>query len=84
MRRLALAQARAHAGRYLSSVLAVLVAVAYVVTTLVLGDTVRAGVTDSLAAQYRGTDAVVTAPESPPAPSSGRRISRPGRPRCPA
>ncbi|MDV6294933.1 FtsX-like permease family protein [Rhodococcus aetherivorans] len=68
MRRLALAQARAHAGRYLSSVLAVLVAVAYVVTTLVLGDTVRAGVTDSLAAQYRGTEAVVTAPESPPAP----------------
>ena len=42
MRHLVLAQARAGRGRYLASALAVLVAVGFVVTTLVLGDTVNA------------------------------------------
>ncbi|MFC4602529.1 FtsX-like permease family protein [Rhodococcus kronopolitis] len=56
---LTLAQARAHAGRYLASVLAVLIAVAFVVATLVLGATTQAGITNSLAGQYRNTDVVV-------------------------
>lgn len=56
---LTLAQARAHAGRYLASVLAVLIAVAFVVATLVLGATTQASITNSLAGQYRNTDVVV-------------------------
>ncbi|MFE3292724.1 ABC transporter permease [Rhodococcus sp. NPDC059234] len=56
---LTMAQARAHAGRYLASVLAILIAVAFVVATLVLGATTEAGVTNSLAGQYRNTDVVV-------------------------
>ncbi|GAA4473135.1 FtsX-like permease family protein [Rhodococcus olei] len=55
---LTLAQARAHAGRYLASVTAVLIAVAFVVATMVLSATTSASVTNSLAGQYR-TSAVV-------------------------
>lgn len=53
-----LAQARAHAGRFLASGTAILIAVAFVVSTLVLGATATASVTNSLAGQYR-TSAVV-------------------------
>lgn len=60
MRGLAWAQMRAHAGRYVASVLAVVVAVAFIVATLTLNSTVKAGVTDSLAGQYATTDVVVT------------------------
>ncbi|QNG19452.1 FtsX-like permease family protein [Rhodococcus triatomae] len=59
MKRLAIAQVRAHAGRYLASVLAVVIAVAFLVATAVLGATSRASVTESLAAQYAATDVVV-------------------------
>ncbi|UYP17848.1 FtsX-like permease family protein [Rhodococcus sp. Z13] len=59
MRHLVLAQARAHRGRYVASALAVLVAVAFVVTTLVLGDTVSASVTKSTAEQYENVSAAV-------------------------
>ena len=59
MRHLVLAQARAHRGRYIASALAVLVAVAFVVTTLVLGDTVSASVTKSTAEQYENVSAAV-------------------------
>ncbi|MFC7447571.1 ABC transporter permease [Rhodococcus daqingensis] len=60
MLRLTLAQARAHFGRYLAAMLAVLIAVAFVVATLVLSSTATAGVTNSLAGQYRSTDLVVS------------------------
>ncbi len=52
MRHLVLAQARAHRGRYVATALAVIVAVAFVVLTLVLSDTVSASITKSTAAQY--------------------------------
>ncbi|WP_231569431.1 ABC transporter permease [Prescottella defluvii] len=51
---------RAHAGRYVASVLAVVIAVAFIVATLTLNSTLKAGVTDSLAGQYATTDVVVT------------------------
>jgi putative ABC transport system permease protein len=60
MRHLVLAQARAHRGRYVATALAVIVAVAFVVLTLVLSDTVSASITKSTAAQYDGVAAVVT------------------------
>ncbi|MCQ4117952.1 ABC transporter permease [Rhodococcus tibetensis] len=62
MRELALAQARAHAGRYVASILAVVIAVGYIVATLTLNSTVDAGINNSLAAQYQGTDAVASGP----------------------
>ncbi|CRK51415.1 ABC transporter transmembrane protein [Rhodococcus sp. RD6.2] len=58
MLRLTLAQARANAARYVASGSAILIAVAFVVATLVLGSTTSASVTNSLAGQYR-TSAVV-------------------------
>ena len=64
MRHLVLAQARAHRGRYVASALAVLVAVAFVVTTLVLGDTVNASITKSAAAPYEGVTVAVLPGES--------------------
>jgi putative ABC transport system permease protein len=64
MRHLVLAQARAHRGRYVATALAVIVAVAFVVLTLVLSDTVNASITKSTAAQYDGVAVVVT-PEGP-------------------
>ncbi|WP_094980231.1 ABC transporter permease [Rhodococcus pyridinivorans] len=68
MRHLVLAQARAHRGRYVASVLAVFVAVAFVVTTLVLGDTVSASVSKSTAARYEGVAAVALPADSTVAP----------------
>lgn len=59
MLKLTLRQAKAHAGRFIASVLAVVVAVGFVVSTLVLGATMRASTTDSLAARYQSVDAVV-------------------------
>ncbi|MGW5076828.1 FtsX-like permease family protein [Rhodococcus sp. NPDC004095] len=56
---LTLAQVRAHGGRYLASGAAILIAVAFVVATLVLGSTTSASVTNSLAGQYRTTTVVV-------------------------
>ncbi|HET8992899.1 MAG TPA: FtsX-like permease family protein [Rhodococcus sp. (in: high G+C Gram-positive bacteria)] len=64
MRHLVLAQARAHRGRYVATALAVIVAVAFVVLTLVLSDTVNASITKSAAAQYEGVTAVVVPEES--------------------
>lgn len=58
-----LAQVRAHSGRYIASALAVVIAVAFVVATLVLGSTTGKSITDAMAAQYTNTDVVVTADE---------------------
>lgn len=64
MRQLVLAQARAHRSRYVASALAVVVAVAFVVATLVLGSTADAAITKSTAAQYDGVAAVITKSDS--------------------
>lgn len=63
MRGLAWAQMRAHAGRYVASALAVVISVAFIVATLTLNSTLKAGVTDSLAGQYASSDVVVSGTE---------------------
>ncbi|RVW04562.1 FtsX-like permease family protein [Rhodococcus spongiicola] len=91
MRGLAWAQMRAHAGRYVASVLAVVIAVGFIVATLTLNSTLKAGVTDSLAGQYATTDVVVTGNADAAAVaavpgvraasedvSTGAKITRPG------
>ena len=60
MRGVLLAGVRAHAGRLVASVLAVVIAVAFVVATLVLNQTTRTTVLQSVGAQYVGTDLVLT------------------------
>ena len=60
MRTVLLAQVRAHAGRLLASTLAVVIAVGFVVATLVLNETARTTVLDAVGAQYVGAAAVVT------------------------
>ncbi|WP_298991202.1 ABC transporter permease [uncultured Pseudokineococcus sp.] len=68
MLRLTLAQVRHHAGRLLASATAVVIAVAFVVVTLVGGSTAAATVRAALAAPYLPAAAVVEAPtDVPPA-----------------
>lgn len=59
MLKLVFAQVRAHKGRYAASALAIMIAVAFIVTTIALATTVERSITDTLGMQYRGTDAVV-------------------------
>ncbi|SDF71789.1 ABC transporter permease [Klenkia brasiliensis] len=63
MRRVLLAQVRAHAGRLVASTTAVVIAVAFVVATLVLNQTARTTVLDAVGAQYTGADLVVSSTE---------------------
>src|SRR5690242_16893700 len=58
---LSLAQLRAHLNRLVATVLAIVIAVGFVVATLVLNQTSKATVLGAVAAQYRQTDTVVTA-----------------------
>ncbi len=58
---LSLAQLRAHTARLVATALAIIIAVGFVVATLVLNQTSKATVLDSVGAQYRNTDAVITA-----------------------
>ncbi|HET6391787.1 MAG TPA: FtsX-like permease family protein [Blastococcus sp.] len=60
MRTVLLAQVRTHAARLLASTLAVVIAVGFVVATLVLNETARTTVLDAVGAQYVGAAAVVT------------------------
>ncbi|MGY1805146.1 FtsX-like permease family protein [Blastococcus sp. SYSU D00922] len=60
MRTVLLAQVRAHAARLLASTLAVVIAVGFVVATLVLNQTARSTVLDAVGARYTGAAAVVT------------------------
>jgi putative ABC transport system permease protein len=60
VRSVLLAQVRAHAARLLASTLAVVIAVGFVVATLVLNQTARSTVLDAVGAQYVGAAAVVT------------------------
>jgi putative ABC transport system permease protein len=60
MRTVLLAQLRTHAARLIASTLAIVIAVGFVVGTLVLNQTARATVLDALGARYVGAAAVVT------------------------
>ncbi|GAA4741247.1 FtsX-like permease family protein [Modestobacter marinus] len=55
-----LASIRAHAGRLVASTLAIVIAVGFVVATLVLNETTKATVLEAAGAQYVDTDVVVT------------------------
>ncbi len=63
MRRVLLAQVRAHAGRLVASMTAIVIAVAFVVATLVLNQTAKTTVLDAVGAQYTGADLVLTSTE---------------------
>lgn len=54
-----LAQIRTHRGRLIASCLAIVIAVGFVVATLVLSETTSATITRAVGAQYVDTDAVV-------------------------
>jgi putative ABC transport system permease protein len=58
---LSLAQLRAHTARLVATCLAIIIAVGFVVATLVLNQTSKATVLDSVGAQFQNTDAVITA-----------------------
>ena len=60
MRAVTLASIRAHAGRLVASTLAIVIAVGFVVATLVLNETTKATVLEAAGAQYVDTDVVVT------------------------
>ncbi|MCF6746427.1 ABC transporter permease [Blastococcus sp. KM273128] len=60
MRAVTLASIRAHLPRLIASTLAIVIAVGFVVATLVLNETSRATVLDAVGAPYVGADAVVT------------------------
>jgi putative ABC transport system permease protein len=60
VRTVLLAQLRAHAARLIASTLAIVIAVGFVVATLVLNQTARATVLESIGARYVGAAAVVT------------------------
>jgi putative ABC transport system permease protein len=60
MRTVVLAQLRTHAARLIASTLAVVIAVGFVVATLVLNETARSTVLDTVGARYVGSAAVVT------------------------
>lgn len=58
---LSLAQLRTHIPRLIATCLAIIIAVGFVVATLVLNETSKATVLNSVGAQYQNTDAVITA-----------------------
>jgi len=60
MRTVVLAQLRTHAARLIASSLAVVIAVGFVVATLVLNETSRSTVLETVGARYVGSAAVVT------------------------
>ncbi|TFV53821.1 FtsX-like permease family protein [Blastococcus sp. TF02A_35] len=60
MRSVLIAQLRAHAARLVASTLAIVIAVGFVVATLVLNATARSTVLEAVGAQYVGAAAVVT------------------------
>ncbi|SCX41123.1 putative ABC transport system permease protein [Klenkia marina] len=64
MNRVLLAQVRANAGRLVASMTAIVIAVAFVVATLVLNQTAKSTVLDAVGAQYTGTDYVLSSTES--------------------
>ncbi len=57
---LSLAQLRTHLARLVATTLAIVIAVGFVVATLVLNETTKTTVFNAVAGQYKDTDAVVT------------------------
>ncbi len=72
-----LAQVRAHAGRLVASCLAIVIAVGFVVATLVLGETTNATIIRAVGAQYVDTDAVVVPEPSGPGSPEGAGAASP-------
>ncbi|MSW65449.1 MAG: ABC transporter permease, partial [Actinobacteria bacterium] len=66
MNRVLLAQVRANAGRLIASMTAIVIAVAFVVATLVLNQTAKSTVLEAVGAQYTGTDFVLSSTEFEP------------------
>ena len=66
MRTVLFAQVRAHVARLVAATLAVVIAVGFVVATLVLNETTRATVLDAVGARYVGVAAVVTSIDGGP------------------
>ncbi|SOC47984.1 putative ABC transport system permease protein [Blastococcus aggregatus] len=66
MRTVVLTQLRTHAARLIASTLAVVIAVAFVVATLVLNETSRSTVLETVGARYVAAAAVVSAPYDRP------------------
>jgi len=60
---LSIAQLRSHVARLVATCLAIIIAVGFVVATLVLNQTSKTTVLDSVGAQFRNTDAVITRSE---------------------
>lgn len=69
-----LAQLRAHAGRLIATCLAIVIAVGFVVATLVLNDTTEATIRGGVAAQYVSADAVVVLDDSQLGISEGEPV----------
>jgi len=63
MSRVTLASIRAHLPRLIASTLAIVIAVGFVVATLVLNQTMKATVAEGAGARYIDADAVVTSPD---------------------
>ncbi|MEI4272934.1 FtsX-like permease family protein [Klenkia sp. LSe6-5] len=61
-----LAQVRANAGRLVASMTAIVIAVAFVVATLVLNQTAKSTVLDAVGAEYTGTDYVLSSTDGEP------------------
>ncbi|MBA3368495.1 MAG: ABC transporter permease, partial [Geodermatophilaceae bacterium] len=78
MLRLTLAQVRAHVGRLVASCLGIIIAVAFIVATLVLTETSRITVLEAVGARYVDTAAVVTPTGSAQTPESNQQEATPG------
>jgi len=70
MWRTTLAQVRAHAGRLIASCVAIVIAVGFVVATLILAESTNATITRAVGAQYVDSDAVVVPGVTDSSPSS--------------
>lgn len=69
MRTVLLAQVRANAARLVASTLAIVIAVGFVVATLVLNETARTTVLQAAGAEYVNADLVVTSTDGSPVPA---------------
>ncbi|MET0764302.1 MAG: FtsX-like permease family protein [Blastococcus sp.] len=76
MRAVLFAQLRAHVARLVASTLAVVIAVGFVVATLVLNETSRSTVLDAVGAQYVDTAAVVTSEDGAPVGDHAHALTR--------
>ncbi|MFL6265174.1 MAG: hypothetical protein ACJ75C_03745, partial [Actinomycetes bacterium] len=75
MYRVITASIRAHAARLVASTIAIVIAVGFVVATLVLNETARATVLGAAGAEYVATDAIVTSDDGTPLAGDVSRLS---------